>query len=132
MTRDSDRNQDGRDPQGLGAKPESAGRQASPDLGRTNLTDRLGELIGCAESGYSSDRRVLAYFVVTHKDEILSALRKAEEAATAIERLTAREAELRAGLVSVIDAADSFCDCSGDEVAAQVRIRARLSLGDEK
>lgn len=42
----------------------------------------------------------------------------------------ARIVELEGALRGVIDTADSFCDCSGDEVAAQVKIRARAVLGE--
>lgn len=121
---------------------------------QNNLTDRLGELIGCAESGAASDRSQLAHFVLNHKDEILSALRKAEEADTAIERLTAREAELREALRPFARQKTIEEIMAGEEPAPEWVgatperrielmgerkrentaniLRARLSLGDEK
>ena len=50
--------------------------------------------------------------------------------ATLIQQQAARIVELEGALRGVIDTADSFCDCSGDEVAAQVKIRARAVLGE--
>jgi len=46
-------------------------------------------------------------------------------------RLLARIAALEEALRGVIVAANSFCDCDGDFVADQVRIRARKALGEE-
>lgn len=52
------------------------------------------------------------------------------EATALIQQQADRIAALEGALRGVIDTADSFCDCSGDEVAAQVKIRARAVLGE--
>jgi len=51
------------------------------------------------------------------------------QAAQLIRHQAARIAELEGALRNVINAADSFCDCDGDFVAGQVKIRARKALG---
>ena len=52
-------------------------------------------------------------------------------AVNALPALLDRIDALEAGLRSVIDAADSFCDEEGYEVAGQVKLRARALLNEE-
>jgi len=63
-------------------------------------------------------------FNVAHDEDVIPL----RDVASLIEKQAAEIERLREGLHSVINAADSFCDCEGDEVAGQVRIRASAAL----
>lgn len=61
------------------------------------------------------------------QDDIVEWSRMVETAAL-LRTQSARIAALEDALRGVIDAANSFCDCDGDFVADQVKIRARKAL----
>lgn len=117
----------GSDPDGLLVGAIAAALQAERDAAAPKLPDDLAGLVERLEKRVLALRCVLKQTATTKYDADLS-----ERAAAAIQSLVARNAELEAGIADIADAADSFRDESGDEVAGQIRIRTARLLNKDR